>query len=69
MAAGCLIITISIAALALAGCGGSGLRGTCESIEWRGRQCEALKRVDWAKAHGIPPNTVKGYYSLPESER
>ncbi len=64
-----LILAACFVAVALVGCGGSGLRGTCESIEWKGRQCEALKRVDWAKAHGIPPNTVEGYYSLPESER
>jgi hypothetical protein len=64
-----LILAACFVALALTGCGGSGLRDTCNSIEWKGRQCEALKRVDWAKAHNIPPNTVEGYYSLPESER
>ena len=63
-----LVVVAVLAGAALPGCGG-GLRDTCKSIEWQGRQCQALKRVDWARANGIPPHTVKGYYSLPEDER
>lgn len=54
--------------LAASGCGGS-LHDTCESINWKGRQCQALKNVEWAKRNGLPPQTVDGYYSLPEDER
>ena len=45
------------------------LAETCEEIHWQGRQCRALKGVEWAKAHDLPPHTVEGYYSLPEDER
>jgi ABC-type dipeptide/oligopeptide/nickel transport system ATPase subunit len=62
-------ITVVIALLGASGCGGSTLADTCADIEWRGRQCQALKGVEWAKKHGLPPETVDGYYSLPEDER
>lgn len=58
----------SVLFLAVSGCGES-LHDTCESINWKGRQCQALKGVEWAKRNGIPPHTVDGYYSLPEDER
>lgn len=52
------------------GCGGGGsLEDTCESINWQGRQCQALKGVEWAEENGLPPQSVDGYYSLPENER
>lgn len=62
-------LAMMVIALGCIGCGGSDLAETCKNIEWQGRQCQALKRVEWAKKHGLPPETVKGYESLPEDAR
>jgi hypothetical protein len=64
-----LVASLALTVLLLIGCGENSLRTACESIGWKGQQCGALKRVEWAKANGIPPHTVKGYYSLPEDAR
>lgn len=66
-----LAVALVLVVFAGVGCGsGSGsLKETCKSIGWQGRQCQALKGVEWAKKRGLPPNTVDGYYSLPEDER
>lgn len=63
-----LIGSVILLALAISACGGS-LTARCEGIEWQSRQCKALKGVKWAKAHGVSPTVIEGYYSLPESER
>jgi len=64
-----LALLVGFLLLSPAGCGGGSLAQTCEGIEWQGRQCQALKGVEWAKAHDLPVHTVEGYYSLPEEER
>lgn len=63
-------LVLAVVVVSISACGGEGsLRSACGHIEWVGRACETLKRVDWAKDHGNPPSTVRGYYSLPEAER
>lgn len=65
---GALVGLVVIGLLVGAMLGGS-LKDSCPGIEWQGQQCQALKRVEWAKRNGLAPNLVEGYYSLPEDER
>ena len=62
------LAVVSAAGSLLAGCGGS-LKDTCENIDWRGHQCQALRNVEWAKEHGVSPQVIEGYESLPEDAR